>query len=67
MLVAFVFTRCSEHNSFIIIIIIIIIIVRTAQVEHLYYFACALPSLLLLTTPFALLWNGVRLAQPRAW
>ena len=67
VLVAFVFTRCSEHNSFIIITIIIIIIVRTAQVEHLYYFACALPSLLLLTTPFALLWNGVRLAQPRAW
>jgi len=30
-------------------------------VEHLYYFACALPSLLLLTTPFALLWNGVHL------
>eukprot|EP00325_Prymnesiales_sp_UTEX-LB-985_P002946 CAMPEP_0174713438 /NCGR_PEP_ID=MMETSP1094-20130205/14103_1 /TAXON_ID=156173 /ORGANISM="Chrysochromulina brevifilum, Strain UTEX LB 985" /LENGTH=436 /DNA_ID=CAMNT_0015912617 /DNA_START=149 /DNA_END=1459 /DNA_ORIENTATION=+ len=30
-------------------------------VEHLYYYACILPSLLFCTSPFALLWNGVHL------
>jgi hypothetical protein len=30
-------------------------------VEHLYYFACVLPSLLFFTSPFAFLWNGVHL------
>jgi len=30
-------------------------------VEHLYYFACVLPSLLFLCSPFAFLWNGVHL------
>jgi sterol desaturase/sphingolipid hydroxylase (fatty acid hydroxylase superfamily) len=30
-------------------------------VEHVYYYACILPSLLFYTTPFAFLWNGVHL------
>ena len=30
-------------------------------VEHLYYYSCIGPSLLLFTTPFAFLWNGVHL------
>jgi len=30
-------------------------------IEHLYYYACVLPSLVFVTTPFALLWNGVHL------
>lgn len=30
-------------------------------VEHLYYFACVLPSLLLCVSPYAFLWNGVHL------
>lgn len=30
-------------------------------VEHLYYFSCIGPSLILFTTPFAFLWNGVHL------
>ena len=30
-------------------------------VEHLYYFACVLPSLAFLCSPFALLWNGAHL------
>ena len=30
-------------------------------IEHLYYFACLAPSLVVYTTPFALLWNGVHL------
>ena len=30
-------------------------------VEHLFYFACVLPSLALLCSPFAFLWNGVHL------
>jgi len=30
-------------------------------IEHLYYYACILPSLLFWTTPFAFLWNGVHL------
>ena len=30
-------------------------------VEHLYYYACVLPSLLVLCSPFAFLWNGVHL------
>jgi sterol desaturase/sphingolipid hydroxylase (fatty acid hydroxylase superfamily) len=30
-------------------------------VEHLYYYACVLPSLLFLCSPFAFLWNGVHL------
>lgn len=30
-------------------------------VEHLYYFACVLPSLVFYCSPYALLWNGVHL------
>ena len=30
-------------------------------VEHLYYFACVLPSLVVYCSPFAFLWNGVHL------
>ena len=30
-------------------------------VEHLYYFTCAGPSLLLFVSPFAFMWNGVHL------
>ena len=30
-------------------------------VEHLYYYSCLGPSLILLASPFALLWNGVHL------
>lgn len=30
-------------------------------VEHIYYYACVLPSLLFVCSPFALLWNGVHL------
>lgn len=30
-------------------------------VEHLYYYACVLPSLVLYCSPFAFLWNGVHL------
>jgi len=30
-------------------------------VEHLYYFACILPNLLFVCSPFALMWNGVHL------
>jgi len=30
-------------------------------VEHLYYFACAAPSLYVFTSPFAFTWNGVHL------
>ena len=30
-------------------------------VEHLYYFACVGPSLVVFATPFAFLWNGVHL------
>jgi sterol desaturase/sphingolipid hydroxylase (fatty acid hydroxylase superfamily) len=30
-------------------------------VEHLYYFACILPSLVLYCSPFALVWNGIHL------
>jgi sterol desaturase/sphingolipid hydroxylase (fatty acid hydroxylase superfamily) len=30
-------------------------------VEHIYYFACILPSLVFLCSPFAFLWNGVHL------
>jgi len=30
-------------------------------VEHLYYYACILPSLVLCVSPYALLWNGVHL------
>jgi len=30
-------------------------------VEHLYYYACVLPSLVLYLSPFALLWNGMHL------
>ena len=30
-------------------------------VEHLYYYACVLPSLVFLCSPFALLWNGAHL------
>lgn len=30
-------------------------------VEHLYYFACILPSLVFYCSPFAFLWNGVHL------
>jgi sterol desaturase/sphingolipid hydroxylase (fatty acid hydroxylase superfamily) len=30
-------------------------------VEHLYYFACVLPSLVLYCSPFAFVWNGVHL------
>lgn len=30
-------------------------------VEHLYYFACVLPSLIFYCSPYALLWNGVHL------
>jgi sterol desaturase/sphingolipid hydroxylase (fatty acid hydroxylase superfamily) len=30
-------------------------------VEHLYYFACVLPSLVFYCSPFAFLWNGVHL------
>jgi hypothetical protein len=30
-------------------------------IEHLYYYACILPSLVLVTTPLAFLWNGVHL------
>ena len=30
-------------------------------VEHLYYYACVLPSLVFLCSPFAFLWNGVHL------
>ncbi len=30
-------------------------------VEHLYYYACILPSLVFVCSPFALLWNGVHL------
>ena len=28
-------------------------------IEHLYYYACILPSLVFFTSPFAFLWNGV--------
>lgn len=30
-------------------------------IEHLYYFACVLPNLVLYASPFAALWNGVHL------
>jgi sterol desaturase/sphingolipid hydroxylase (fatty acid hydroxylase superfamily) len=30
-------------------------------VEHMYYFACVLPNLVLYCSPFALVWNGVHL------
>ena len=30
-------------------------------VEHLYYFSCVGPSLLVFTSPFAFLWNGIHL------
>lgn len=30
-------------------------------VEHLYYFACVLPSLVLYCSPYAFVWNGVHL------
>jgi hypothetical protein len=30
-------------------------------IEHLYYYACVLPSLVFYCSPFALLWNGVHL------
>jgi sterol desaturase/sphingolipid hydroxylase (fatty acid hydroxylase superfamily) len=30
-------------------------------VEHMYYFACVLPSLVLYCSPFAFVWNGVHL------
>lgn len=30
-------------------------------VEHFYYFACALPSLVFYCSPFALVWNGIHL------
>jgi sterol desaturase/sphingolipid hydroxylase (fatty acid hydroxylase superfamily) len=30
-------------------------------VEHLYYFACVLPNLVLYCSPFALVWNGMHL------
>ena len=30
-------------------------------VEHLYYFACVLPSLVFYCSPYALVWNGVHL------
>jgi len=30
-------------------------------VEHLYYFACVLPSLVLYCSPYAFIWNGVHL------
>ena len=30
-------------------------------VEHLYYYACVVPSLVFLFSPFAFLWNGVHL------
>ena len=30
-------------------------------VEHMYYFACVLPSLILYCSPFAFIWNGVHL------
>lgn len=30
-------------------------------IEHVYYYACVLPSLVLWTSPFAFLWNGVHL------
>ena len=30
-------------------------------VEHLYYYACIVPSLVFLCSPFAFLWNGVHL------
>jgi sterol desaturase/sphingolipid hydroxylase (fatty acid hydroxylase superfamily) len=30
-------------------------------VEHLYYYACVLPSLVLYVSPYAFLWNGVHL------
>lgn len=30
-------------------------------VEHLYYFACILPNLFLVCSPFAFVWNGVHL------
>lgn len=30
-------------------------------VEHLYYFACVLPSLILYCSPYAFIWNGVHL------
>ena len=30
-------------------------------VEHLYYYSCVGPSLVVFTTPFAFLWNGVHL------
>jgi len=30
-------------------------------VEHIYYFACVLPSLVLYCSPFAFVWNGVHL------
>ena len=29
--------------------------------QHLYYFSCLVPSLLLLGSPFLLLWNGIHL------
>ena len=30
-------------------------------IEHLYYYACVLPSLVFYCSPFAFLWNGVHL------
>jgi len=30
-------------------------------IEHLYYYACILPSLVFFASPFAFLWNGVHL------
>lgn len=30
-------------------------------IEHLYYYACVVPSLVFLCSPFAFLWNGVHL------
>jgi hypothetical protein len=30
-------------------------------VEHLYYYACILPNLALVASPFHFLWNGVHL------
>ena len=35
-------------------------------VEHLYYYACVLPSLVFYCSPFALLWNGVHLLMSPA-
>jgi hypothetical protein len=30
-------------------------------IEHLYYYACILPSLVFFLSPFAFIWNGVHL------